>query len=178
MRRYWMNNQIIIAIFPSWAETSHRNVRWKLCYTTAIANHIYAFYELKSENNLNSLLYNVQFSVGLGIRREVNVEPGLFEWLGWYIAGVPKFLAVQELQDRSLTVNTSYTPIWPLSKYNVQETTEQFYERSYQVTKDILKKHEDEGLCCSWLELSFVLYHHCHFQMLNTRTEVFEKLSH
>jgi len=80
----------------------------------------------------------------------VNVEPGLFEWLGWYIAGVPKFLAVQELQDRGLTVNTSYAPIWPLSKYSVQETTEQFYERSYQVTKDILKKHEDEGVHHRW----------------------------
>jgi ubiquitin-associated and SH3 domain-containing protein len=82
---------------------------------------------------------------GLGINREVNVEPGLFEWLGWYIASVPKFMTLQELHDRSLPVNLAYSPIWPSAKYNVQETTEQFYERCYQVTKDILKKHESEG---------------------------------
>jgi ubiquitin-associated SH3 domain-containing protein len=82
---------------------------------------------------------------GLGLKREVNVEPGLFEWLGWYIACVPKFMTLQEFNDRGLPVNLAYAPIWPQAKFNVQETTEQFYERCYQVTKEILKKHEDEG---------------------------------
>ena len=82
---------------------------------------------------------------GLQLSREVNVEPGLFEWLGWYIAGAPRFVSPSEFHDRGVTVNASYSPIWPIAKYNVQETTEQFYERSYQVTREILKKHEDEG---------------------------------
>ena len=84
-------------------------------------------------------------STGLGVEREVNLEPGLFEWLGWYLAAVPRFMTPQEFHDAGLPVCLTYTPIWPVSRYNVQETTEQFYDRCYQVTREILKKHESEG---------------------------------
>ena len=70
----------------------------------------------------------------------------MFEWLGWYLAGVPKFMTSQEFRDAGLPVCLTYTPIWPLSRYNVQETTEQFYDRCYQVTREILKKHESQGM--------------------------------
>ena len=85
-------------------------------------------------------------STGLGVERDVSLEPGLFEWLGWYLAGVPKFMTSQEFRDAGLPVCLTYTPIWPLSRYNVQETTEQFYDRCYQVTREILKKHESQGM--------------------------------
>jgi len=85
-------------------------------------------------------------SPGLGVEREVNLEPGLFEWLGWYLAGVPKFMTSQEFRDAGLPVCAMYSPVWPMSKYNIQETTEQFYDRCYQVTRDILKRHESEGM--------------------------------
>jgi len=85
-------------------------------------------------------------STGLGVEREINLEPGLFEWLGWYLAGVPKFMTPQEFHDAGLPVYLTYTPVWPLPRYNVQETTEQFYDRCYQVTREILKRHESEGM--------------------------------
>jgi len=84
---------------------------------------------------------------GLGVECEVSLEPGLFEWLGWYLAGVPRFMTPQEFHDAGLPICLTYSPIWPLSRYNIQETTEQFYDRCYQVTREILKKHESEGLC-------------------------------
>jgi len=100
---------------------------------------------------------------GLGVEREVNLELGLFEWLGWYLAGVPKFMTSQEFCDAGLPVCVTYTPIWPLSRYSVQETTEQFYDRCYQVTRDILKRHESEGMfvlfvCDLIICISFCVY--------------------
>jgi len=93
----------------------------------------------------------VLLSTGLGVERDVSLEPGLFEWLGWYLAGVPRFLSPQEFHDAGLPVCLTYSPIWPLTRYNVQETTEQFYDRSYQVTREILKRHETEGMHASLL---------------------------
>ena len=33
------------------------------------------------------------------------------------------------------------------SKFNMKETTEQYYERCHHVTKEILKRHRHEGRC-------------------------------
>ena len=57
----------------------------------------------------------------------------------------PKFMTLQELQDAGHCVNLGYNPIWSFSRYNVQETSKQFYDRCCQVTKEILKRHEVEG---------------------------------
>lgn len=84
---------------------------------------------------------------GLGVEREIHVEPGLYEWLGWYQGGIPRFLSVSELIEWGFPVDASYTPILPTSKYNMQETTEQHYERCFQTTRDILRRHENEGRC-------------------------------
>jgi len=92
-------------------------------------------------------LYIITLLTGLGVEREVSLEPGLFEWLGWYLAGVPKFMTAQEFHDAGLPVCLTYSPVWQFSRYNIQETTEQFYDRCYQVTRDILKRHESEGTC-------------------------------
>ncbi len=42
------------------------------------------------------------------------------------------------------------------SKYNMKETTEQYYERCHLVTKEILKRHEQQGKDFSldlWLQI-------------------------
>lgn len=83
--------------------------------------------------------------IGLNVNLEINVEYGLFEWVGWYQNGIPKFMSLQELHAAGHAVNLNHNPIWPLAKYNIQETAEQFYDRCYQVTKEILKRHESEG---------------------------------
>ena len=73
------------------------------------------------------------------------MEPGLFEWLGWYQNGLPRFMTPAELRDCGFNICTTHNPVWSYSKYNMQETTEQYYERCYQVTKEILKRHQAEG---------------------------------
>ena len=91
------------------------------------------------------IIYVYNLIQGLKSDIEINVEPGLFEWLGWYQAGVPKFMSLQELREVGYSVNLGYQPVWPFSKFNLQETSEQFYDRCYQVTKEILVRHEVEG---------------------------------
>ena len=81
----------------------------------------------------------------MGLDREISVEPGLFEWLGWYQTGIPKFMSLTELRENGYNINAHYSPVWPISKYNVHETTEQYYERCHLVTQEILRRHEHEG---------------------------------
>ena len=82
---------------------------------------------------------------GLGASLEVNVECGLFEWLGWYQLDMLPFIPVVELRSAGYNVNPSYSHIWPFNRYNIHETVEEFYQRCYTVTKEILKRHETEG---------------------------------
>lgn len=95
---------------------------------------------------INVVLYDaICLWTGLGLKRDINVEPGLFEWLGWYKDGLPRFMTVQELRDCGFSVNTAYNIVMPSSKYNLQETMEQHYERSHFIATEILRRHESEG---------------------------------
>ena len=83
---------------------------------------------------------------GLGVSRPLHVEPGLFEWLGWYTSGLPKFMSVQELMDCGFHIDPTYKCHWAEAKFNPQETTEQYYDRCHYVTKEILSARENEGM--------------------------------
>ena len=50
-----------------------------------------------------------------------------------------------QLVDAGFNVMTSYEPLWPTSRFNVEETIEQYYDRCHDATKHILQRHEDEG---------------------------------
>ena len=80
------------------------------------------------------------------MKRDINIEPGLFEWLGWYKDSLPRFMSTQELRDCGFPANTSYCVVLQAAKYNLQETTEQYYERCHYVTTEILRRHESEGV--------------------------------
>ena len=91
------------------------------------------------------LIYLLTYT-GLGVSRPLHVEPGLFEWLGWYTSGLPKFMSVQELMDCGFRIDPTYKCHWAESKFNPQETTEQYYDRCHYVTKEILSARENEGM--------------------------------
>ena len=75
----------------------------------------------------------------------MRIEPGLFEWLGWYKSGLPCFMSLPELIDCGFNIDTSQECIFPYSKYDKNEKTEQYYLRCHEVTKEILRRHEVEG---------------------------------
>ncbi len=82
---------------------------------------------------------------GMGDNHEIHIEAGLFEWLGWYTTGLPKFMTSAEYKENGFNVSNKHQPIWSVSKYNIHETTEQYYDRCHIVTKAILNRHEADG---------------------------------
>lgn len=73
----------------------------------------------------------------------IKVEPGLFEFLGWYKDGCPQFMTGAELNNMRCPADPAYTPIVPASALLPlagQETTAQYYERSEKVIKGIVEK--------------------------------------
>lgn len=85
----------------------------------------------------------------LGLENELplNVDYGLFEWVGWYEGGIPKFLTEQE-RDLFFNVNKSYKPTMSRSElFGIEnESLEEFYERNANATNEILSNFEGDIL--------------------------------
>lgn len=81
---------------------------------------------------------------GLGQRQvKICIEPGLFEWLGWYLDGVPDWLSLEELENFGFNINKDYEPLLTTSQLlEMTEDIKQFYTRNTEITKTVLGKHE------------------------------------
>ncbi|KAF4521815.1 hypothetical protein B566_EDAN012472 [Ephemera danica] len=84
---------------------------------------------------------------GLGLDSvAIRLEPGLFEWLGWYPDSLPDFLDQQELREAGFHIHRSYQPFVKLEELQVRrESCEQFYMRSFYLAQSVLKSTEDIG---------------------------------
>lgn len=79
----------------------------------------------------------------MGCDIQLNIEPGLFEWMTWYQSpSTPKFMALNELVETGFYVNTDYSPIMTTKQIlaGETETLEDYYKRSHEVTKTILNR--------------------------------------
>ena len=92
--------------------------------------------------NISSIMC---FPTGLGLDLPIRLEPGLFEWLGWYKLGMPKWMTPQEYKEAGFNIDTSYKPFQQISKYNMEENTDQYYGRCHDITSKVLKLHEKAG---------------------------------
>ena len=78
-------------------------------------------------------------AMGLENGLPLNVEYGLFEWLGWYEGGLPNWLSEKEL-GVIFNVNESYNPIVGRNQLvDKNESLEEFYERNSRTMREILK---------------------------------------
>lgn len=75
----------------------------------------------------------------------LHIEPGIFEWLGWYQLGLPKWFTPAELKSHGFNIDETYKPFIPISKFNMEEDIVGYYKRSGDTAKAILKKHENDG---------------------------------
>lgn len=90
---------------------------------------------------------------GMGIedRVKIRIEPGLFEFLGWYDRGLPAFFNPSEMiindEDHlhMFNIDKTYRPIIPLEKLSRDEKYLDFYNRSFKVTQQITDKHKLTG---------------------------------
>lgn len=69
------------------------------------------------------------------------LEPGLFQWLRWCKNGVPKFMGIIELAEAGFPVSRIYKPHFDAQRFNLHETLEEYFERSYALIKCILERH-------------------------------------
>ena len=75
----------------------------------------------------------------------LHVEPGIFEWLGWYQLGLPKWFTPAELKSHGYNIDVNYKPYVNANKLDYEETIEGYYKRSGETARHILRMHEKEG---------------------------------
>lgn len=72
---------------------------------------------------------------------KINIEPGLFEWCGWYRTGMPAWMTIPELQDRGFNISSNYKPVISSFSLNVSETSEEYYMRSFLISSKLLESY-------------------------------------
>ena len=88
--------------------------------------------------------------MGIEDRVKIRIEPGLFEFLGWYERGLPSFfnsseLTINEEEMELYNIDRNYRPIIPLEKLSRDEKYIDYYNRSYKVAQQITDKHKLTG---------------------------------
>lgn len=95
--------------------------------------------------------HNILQGMGLEGRVKIRIEPGLFEFLGWYERGLPAFfnpseMIVHEDEETNLFhIDKNYRPIISLDKLSRDEKYLDYYNRSFKVTQQITDKHKLTG---------------------------------
>ena len=104
-------------------------------------------------------LQGVRSGMGIEDRVKIRIEPGLFEFLGWYERGLPSFFnpsettATTENNDDDddeqmqlfFNIDKNYRPIISLEKLSRDEKYLDYYNRSFKVTQQITDKHKLTG---------------------------------
>lgn len=82
-------------------------------------------------------------AMGLENELPLNVDYGLFEWVGWYELGLPTWLSEKEL-GVIFNVNQSYQPTMTRSALEgiTKESLEELYDRNSKTMAELLK-HQD-----------------------------------
>lgn len=84
--------------------------------------------------------------VGIQKTTPINIEPGLFEWLVWYVDGLPDWMNFEELEKAGFNIQKDYTPFVAVSELeNARENCGQFYLRSSFVVKNALAATQQKG---------------------------------
>ncbi|XP_053696188.1 protein UBASH3A homolog [Sabethes cyaneus] len=83
-------------------------------------------------------------SLGMRESHPIRIEPGLFEWIGWYPNGLPNWISSDELKAAGHNIASNYTPI--TSKEDLiqhqNEDLEGYYRRNAVLAKKIVENNE------------------------------------
>lgn len=99
--------------------------------------HIYSSPSLRCVQTTQNILSELN----LGSSVKINIEPGLFEWMTWYLEpNRPKFMSIQELVNYGFHVNPSYVPLLSVKELFApeNETLVEYYQRSHRISSTIL----------------------------------------
>ncbi|SPP86528.1 protein UBASH3A homolog [Drosophila guanche] len=83
-----------------------------------------------------------------GGQHKIKLEPGFFEWMGWYPSGVPDWLTKNELVEASYNIDLNYQPVQASGQLStrLKESTEQFYTRNHDVLLQLLERTTGNSL--------------------------------
>lgn len=86
-------------------------------------------------------------AMGLENQLPLNIEYGMFEWLGWYEMGLPTWLSENEL-GVIYNINENYQPVMGREYLEgiLKESLEEFYERNSRAMRELLQKSEGDIL--------------------------------
>ncbi|RWS26390.1 protein UBASH3A-like protein [Leptotrombidium deliense] len=80
-------------------------------------------------------------SMGIEQTVKINIEPGLFEWLGeTYKTGAPNWMSPMQIKNYGFNVNIDYKPIMNVDKLLecFGESCVEWYQRSFKIVSSIL----------------------------------------
>lgn len=77
---------------------------------------------------------------GAPSRLKIRVEPGLFDWGGFYVGGAPVWMTNDELVDAGFPIDTKYQPLVTRSTalHTRNEMKHEFYRRCQDVVQRYL----------------------------------------
>lgn len=86
-------------------------------------------------------------AMGLENELPLNIEYGLFEWLGWYEVGLPSWLSEKE-HGVIFNINENYQPVLEREYLEgiLKESLDDFYERNSRTMRELLKNCEGDVL--------------------------------
>lgn len=104
---------------------------------------IYSSPALRSIQTADKILEGMNLKDTVPIR----IETGLFEILSWqlYLPTKYPFLNETILKDNGYNVDLEYSSIIPREILNRNESLQDYYTRSYYMTKTIVDRHSDDG---------------------------------
>ncbi|VDP11985.1 unnamed protein product [Onchocerca flexuosa] len=74
---------------------------------------------------------------------KINVEPGLYEWMYWCRNSIPSWMTPEELNRLGYPINSYYIPLLKPNDLCINETLNDFYERSFALVRKILSIHSE-----------------------------------
>ena len=104
-------------------------------------SHVFCSPALRCVQTANSVIEGLQAPKNV----KISVETGLYEWLAWCGGNLPRWMTVDELAASGLRVDTKYIPVTPLSSLHLDETAQQYYNRSFSCMRTILRSAENSG---------------------------------
>uniref|UniRef100_A0A8R1XY82 Uncharacterized protein n=2 Tax=Onchocerca TaxID=6281 RepID=A0A8R1XY82_ONCVO len=84
---------------------------------------------------------------------KINVEPGLYEWMYWCRNSIPSWMTPEEFNRLGYPINSYYIPLLKPNDLCINETLNDFYERSFALVSKILSIHSEE--VCNLIIRSF-----------------------
>ena len=94
---------------------------------------------------IHSLKLPLTKAQGLDKIVKLRIEPSVFEFLGWYERGLPKFLTNEALIEFGFNIDTAYQPLLAVDQLQVDENYTDYYQRSFNITKYLTNVHQSEG---------------------------------